>query len=33
MAGVVRVLLHVECDISRSAIQHIYLRGTESLRS
>jgi chorismate mutase len=29
---VVRVLAHVECDAPRAAIQHVYLRGAESLR-
>lgn len=29
---VVRVLMHVESDRDRSAIQHVYLRGAEVLR-
>lgn len=29
---VVRVLMHIETDTDRSAIQHVYLRGAESLR-
>lgn len=29
---VVRVLAHVECDLPRSAVQHVYLRGAEALR-
>ena len=32
MARVVRVLAHVECDLPRAAVGHVYLRGTESLR-
>jgi chorismate mutase len=33
MPRVVRILAHVQCDQPRSAITHVYLRGTESLRS
>jgi chorismate mutase len=33
MSRVVRVLIHVEADIARSQIEHVYLRGTEGLRS
>jgi chorismate mutase len=29
---VVRVLAHVECDLPRSDVQHVYLRGAEVLR-
>ena len=29
---VIRVLAHVECELPRAAIQHVYLRGAESLR-
>lgn len=29
---VVRVLVHAETDLSRSAISHVYLRGAEALR-
>jgi chorismate mutase len=29
---VVRVLLHVEMDVPRSLVQHVYLRGAEVLR-
>jgi chorismate mutase len=29
---VVRVLMHVEVDVPRSAISHVYLRGAEVLR-
>ena len=32
LARVVRVLMHVETDRPRGAIQHIYLRGAEVLR-
>lgn len=30
---VVRALMHVESDLPRSSIQHVYLRGAEVLRS
>lgn len=30
---VVRVLVHAELDMPRSAIQHVYLRGAEVLRT
>jgi chorismate mutase len=33
MRQVVRVLIHVITDIPRSQIEHVYLRGTEGLRS
>jgi chorismate mutase len=33
MPGVVRVMAHVESDIPRAAVAHVYLRGTEALRS
>jgi chorismate mutase len=33
MARVVRVLMHVETEAPRAQIQHVYLRGTEGLRS
>jgi chorismate mutase len=33
MPRVVRVLIHVATDIPRSRIEHVYLRGTEGLRS
>ena len=29
---VVRILMHIETDMSRAAIQHVYLRGAEVLR-
>lgn len=29
---VVRILMHVDTDVPRSAIQHVYLRGAEVLR-
>lgn len=29
---VVRVLMHAELDVPRSDVQHVYLRGAESLR-
>ena len=32
MPRVVRVMAHVESDLTRAQIQHVYLRGTESLR-
>jgi chorismate mutase len=32
MPRVVRVLAHVESDLPRARIQHVYLRGTEGLR-
>jgi chorismate mutase len=33
MPHVVRVLIHVITDMPRSQIEHVYLRGTEGLRS
>jgi chorismate mutase len=33
MPRVVRVMAHVNTDRSRDQIQHVYLRGTETLRS
>jgi chorismate mutase len=32
MPRVVRLMAHVETDLSRSAIQHVYLRGAAALR-
>lgn len=32
MPRVVRVMAHVESDRTRAQIQHVYLRGTDSLR-
>ncbi len=32
MARVIRVMVHVDTDLARSEIQHIYLRGAEALR-
>ncbi len=32
MPRVVRVMAHVDSDLTRAQIQHVYLRGTESLR-
>ena len=32
MPRVVRVMAHVESDRARADVQHVYLRGTESLR-
>ncbi|MEY5145520.1 MAG: hypothetical protein RL745_889 [Actinomycetota bacterium] len=32
MPKVVRVMLHAESPLSRSEVQHVYLRGTEELR-
>lgn len=33
MPRVVRVMAHVECDLPRSAVVHVYLRGAEALRA
>jgi chorismate mutase len=33
MERVVRVMAHVECDLPRSGITHVYLRGAEALRT
>jgi chorismate mutase len=32
MPRVVRLMAHVETDLSRSAVQHVYLRGAAALR-
>lgn len=32
MARVIRVMVHVDTDLARAEIQHIYLRGAEALR-
>jgi chorismate mutase len=32
MPRVVRLLAHVETELSRAAVQHVYLRGAEALR-
>jgi chorismate mutase len=32
MPRVVRVMAHVESDLTRHQVEHVYLRGTESLR-
>ena len=32
LALTVRVMLHVDADIARSDIRHVYLRGAEVLR-
>lgn len=32
MPRVVRVMAHVESDLTRVQVQHVYLRGTEGLR-
>lgn len=32
MPRVVRVLIHADLDLPRSAIEHVYLRGTDTLR-
>jgi chorismate mutase len=32
LARVVRVLMHIDVDVPRSAISHVYLRGAEVLR-
>jgi chorismate mutase len=32
MPRVVRLLMHVEMDVPRSAVQHVYLRGAAALR-
>ncbi len=33
MPRVVRVMAHVECDLPRADVTHVYLRGAESLRA
>ena len=33
MPRVVRVMAHVECDLPRSEVGHVYLRGAEVLRT
>jgi chorismate mutase len=33
MARVVRVMAHVECDLPRDSVAHVYLRGAEVLRT
>ena len=33
MARVVRVMAHVECDLPRAEVSHVYLRGAEALRT
>jgi chorismate mutase len=33
MARVVRVMAHVECDLPRGSVAHVYLRGAEVLRT
>ena len=33
MPRVVRVMVHVECDLPRAAVAHVYLRGAEALRA
>lgn len=33
MPRVVRILLHAESDLPRAQVQHVYLRGTETLRA
>jgi chorismate mutase len=32
MPRVVRLLMHIETDRARSAMQHVYLRGAAALR-
>ena len=32
MGRVVRILMHVDCDVPRSEVKHVFLRGTEALR-
>lgn len=32
MARVIRVMVHVDTDLARAEVQHIYLRGAEALR-
>lgn len=32
MPRVVRVMAHVESELPRASVQHVYLRGTEGLR-
>ena len=33
MPRVVRVMAHVECELARSEVAHVYLRGAEALRA
>ena len=33
MPRVVRVMAHVECDLPRAQVTHVYLRGAEALRT
>ncbi|HEX6888076.1 MAG TPA: chorismate mutase [Candidatus Nanopelagicales bacterium] len=33
MARVVRVMAHVECDLPRREVTHVYTRGAEALRT
>jgi chorismate mutase len=33
MQRVVRVMAHVECDLPRAEVTHVYLRGAEALRT
>ena len=33
MPRVVRVMAHVECDLPRAEVTHVYLRGAEALRT
>lgn len=33
MHRVVRVMAHVECDLPRAEVAHVYLRGAEALRT
>lgn len=33
MSRVVRVMAHVECDLPRAEVTHVYLRGAEVLRT
>ena len=33
MPRVVRVMAHVECDLPRPDVSHVYLRGAEALRA
>jgi chorismate mutase len=33
MPRVVRVMAHVECDMPRADVAHVYLRGAEALRT
>jgi chorismate mutase len=33
MPRVIRLLAHVDCDLARAAVRHVYLRGAAALRT